>query len=338
MPRNFTATPAVRRALPVSLGLFGETGTGKTFSALRVAQGMSRVSGKPTFLIDTENGRGLHYAPTKGRKADGVNTFDYGYIPFEPPYDADAYCDAIAHAISEGAGQIIVDSGSHEWEGEGGVLETQERLVAEKAGNDWKRREKLNMWGWIQAKKPHNRLRTLIGRAGAHQIWCFRGKNKLKIETGEEPKKLGIMPVAGTDLVFELMLIGVLKQGSRGVAEWHSRDIGEGLTVKVPRQFAQLTEQLRGPLSEDVGEALARWGAGDSAPAAQPAIRIHPSYAQQTGTPYVAGSVSEMSPAAMLEYIEWLRPKAADNAKAAEHLKAVESLYETIIEQEMSKS
>jgi hypothetical protein len=316
MPRNFNASPGIRRAVPVLMGIYGPSGSGKTFSALRVAAGEERVTRKPTFVIDTENGRALHYA----------DRFAFQHVPFDPPFGAEAYLEALNFCERQGAGQIIVDSGSHEHEGEGGLLDVHARHV-EKHG------EKQSMLGWMIAKRPHDKLRNALARTACHQIWCFRSKEKLKMaargDSDREPKKLGWMPVGGTDLVYEMTLTGLLMPGARGVAQWRSHEAGEGVVIKVPAQFEELTDKLRGPLSEEVGEALARWGAGDAAPAAKPPsdpmMKFHPNYdASLAGSP-----LEDADPVRLLDYIEWLRPNT--NPKAKAHLALVEELYEQLL-------
>lgn len=328
MTRTFTATQAIRRSVPVLMGLYGCQGSGKTLSALRVATGMQRVTGKQTFVIDSENGRALAYA----------DNFKFMHVPFDPPFGSDAYLAAINHCISQGAGQIIIDSGSHEHEGEGGYLDLQETLVADKAGNDWKKREKLSMWGWQMAQKPRNKLRQALGRSPVHQLWCFRAKNKIKPadknDEDRNPKHLGMMPIGGQELLFEMSLCGLLMPGADGVPTWQSNELGERLMIKRPQHFRELISALRGPLDENFGEALARWGAGDTStakshePKPQPVLKFHPDYDQS-----LAGmALSETSPTRVLDYIEWLRPN--ENPKAQEHLRQVEAMYERMLDEE----
>lgn len=263
---TFQASPAVRRRVPVLVALYGPTGSGKTYSALRLAEGFRRVSKKQTHVIDTENGRALHYAPREGEKADGVNSFDFVHVPFEPPFTSERYMEAVDYCVSQGAGQIVTDSGSHEWEGEGGVLERQYDTALRMAKGDTSRMESMNMPAWNVVKKPHNALRSKLSRTLVDQIWCFRAKEKNKIGKDEKGKQkitnIGYMPLGGTDLIFEFTLAGLLLPGSRGVPTWRSDQIGEDVVIKVPKQFEKLTADLKGPLSEDMGEALARWGVG----------------------------------------------------------------------------
>ncbi len=53
--RRFVIEPAVRRPVPLLLGLAGPSGSGKTYSALRLATGIAKVAGGDVVVIDTEN-------------------------------------------------------------------------------------------------------------------------------------------------------------------------------------------------------------------------------------------------------------------------------------------
>lgn len=121
---SFAVVPARKGKNSILLGLAGPAKSGKTLSALRVAKGL----GGKIVLIDTENKRALHYA----------DKFDFHHIDFQPPYTPVRYIEAINAAIAAKANVVIVDSASHEWEGEGGILEMQ---LKEHEKNGWLRRD-----------------------------------------------------------------------------------------------------------------------------------------------------------------------------------------------------
>lgn len=96
------------------VGLYAESGCGKTYGALMIAKGftgdMSKVG-----MIETESGRGEAWAddPTVG---------GYGVLPLRESFSPTAYGQAIKAAEQAGMQALIIDSASHEWEGVGGVL------------------------------------------------------------------------------------------------------------------------------------------------------------------------------------------------------------------------
>src|SRR5512135_1544389 len=111
---NFTFRPAKRQNVNLLIGLAGGTGSGKTFSAFELATGIA--GGKRFAVIDTEAGRALHYA----------DAFQFDHGDLRAPFTPDAYTEAIMAADAAGYPVIIVDSMSHEWSGDGGILDMQE--------------------------------------------------------------------------------------------------------------------------------------------------------------------------------------------------------------------
>lgn len=339
---TFQASPAVRRSMPVLVALYGPTGCGKTYSALRLAAGLQRVSKKKTYVVDSESGRALHYAPAEGEKADGVNSFDFVHVPFEPPFTSERYIEAMDYCVAQGAGQIIVDSGSHEWEGEGGVLERHYEIALRMAKGNEQRVEAMGMPAWAAVKPPHNRLRSKIARSTVHQIWCFRAKEKNKI--GKDPNtgkqtitNIGYMPLGGTDLIFEFMLAGLLLPGSRGVPTWRSNELGEDIVIKVPKQFERIAYDLKGPLSEDVGEALARWGAGGvangklaGAQENRPNPEQGPRYIKQYGI--AKGLLCESGLEDVTNYIKWLESKTSEFPEGSPAFVVIQNALKTAAE------
>src|ERR1700677_907425 len=127
MPFEFKR--AAREEVGLIIGLAGGTGSGKTFTAMTLAKGIAGT--KPFALIDTEAGRAKHYADRF--------LFDHGDL--KPPFRPERYAEAILAADAAHYPVIVVDSCSHEWAGEGGILDWQEEELDRMAGDDWKKRE-----------------------------------------------------------------------------------------------------------------------------------------------------------------------------------------------------
>src|SRR3990167_9498359 len=179
--RVFEDHEAKRVAVPLMIGLVGPSGGGKTFSALRLATGIQRVTGGDIFMIDTESRRSLHYA----------NQFKFRHVPFTAPFGPLDYLAAIEYAAKKGAKVVIVDSFSHEHEGPGGVLEQHAAEVERMAGGDAAKAERVKMLAWSAPKQSRRRMINSILQLPVSSIFCFRAKEKLKIERGAEPKPLG---------------------------------------------------------------------------------------------------------------------------------------------------
>jgi hypothetical protein len=241
-----------RENVPLLLGVAGGTGSGKTFSALRLARGLS--AGKPFALIDTENGRAKHYADLfpEMRHAD-----------LRAPFRPDKYADAIQVADGERYPVVVVDSASHEWAGDGGCLDWHDDLM----GGD----QKKNLSAWIEPKRSHKAMVTRLLQVRAHVILCFRAEPKVEAvrrpngSTEIVPKASltgldGWLPISERMLPYELTASFLLMADAPGVPK----------PIKLPEQLRDLFP-LDKPLSEDAGVALAGWTAGGSpSPAASP--------------------------------------------------------------------
>jgi ABC-type dipeptide/oligopeptide/nickel transport system ATPase subunit len=253
--RIFADKPAVREATPLFVGLYGPSGGGKTFSALRVASGIQRVSGGDIYGIDTESRRMLHYA----------DKFKFRHLQFDAPFGSLDYLAAIEHCVRKGGKTIIVDSMSHEHEGPGGVLEQHEAETKRLAAAWNVREEKAQIPAWAAPKQARRRMINTILQINANFVFCFRAKEKLKIISGKSPQELGFMPIAGEEFFFEMTLSCLLLPMSKGVPKWESEFLGERTMMKLPGQFESMFGQPR-QLDEDTGQKLAEWSAGTAKP------------------------------------------------------------------------
>lgn len=249
--RTFTDRPATRERVPLLIGLVGPSGGGKTFSALRLATGIQRVSGGDIFVVDTEARRSLHYA----------SDFKFRHVDFAAPFGSLDYLAAIEHCVAKGAGVVIVDSMSHEHEGPGGLLEQHEAEAKRLAALWGTRLEVAKMSAWAAPKAARRRMINTILQLPCNFIFCFRAKEKLKIEKGKDPQHMGYMAIAGEEFVFEMGVNALLLPGAGGVPTWVSDEMGERQQIKRPGWSSSIFGDRR-PLDEAHGEALARWAVG----------------------------------------------------------------------------
>jgi hypothetical protein len=249
--RQFEDRPAVRSQTPILVGLVGPSGSGKTFSALRLAEGIRRVSGGDIFVIDTEADRSLAYA----------DYFAFRHLPFGAPFGPLDYLAAVEHCVRKGARTIVIDSMSHEHEGPGGVLEMHAAELDRMAGGDWKKAERMTMLAWQKPKAERRRLINSLVQLKVNLILCFRAKEKIKVISGKAPLQLGWMPIAGEEFVYEMTLSCLLYPGSNGVPAWAPEEAGEKQMIKLPIQFREMFTRPE-PLTEETGERLARWAGG----------------------------------------------------------------------------
>lgn len=181
---------AIREGVSLIIGLCGSSGSGKTYSAMRLASGMS--DGKPFAVIDTEAGRAKHYA-------DQFN-FDHGDL--DAPFTPERYTEAILAAADKGYSVIVIDSISHEHEGDGGLLDWhQEEITRMCKGND-DRRDAMSQAAWIKPKMAHKRMVQKILRLRTHLIVCLRAEEKTDIIKDPKTGKMMFVPakrVTGID-------------------------------------------------------------------------------------------------------------------------------------------
>jgi hypothetical protein len=306
MTRTFETKPAVRSQVPLLIGLVSPSGAGKTYSALRLATGIQRVTGGDIHVVDTEARRSLHY----------TDKFKFQHTSFPSPFGPLDYLAAVEHCVKQGAKTIIIDSASHEHEGPGGVLEMHEQEIA-RMMTEWKTtREKVQLGAWAKPKQERRRLINSLLQIPCNFILCFRAKPKLRVEKGKEPAELGWMPIAGDEWIYEMTLQCLLMPGAGGVPTWNPDGEGEKKIVKIPEQFKPLLlEQHDGkPLSEDIGQALAVWAAGDVAEASD----------SDAGAA-IAAAEAATTPAQLKKVVESLRSKTWTPSQRERIAAAIES-------------
>jgi hypothetical protein len=246
---SFEFRQARRENVPLLLGLAGGTGSGKTYSAMRLARGLS--AGARFAVIDTEAGRAKHYA----------DEFDFDHGDLNAPFRPDRYAEAIAAADAADYPVILVDSMSHEWTGDGGLLDWQEEEYQRLGGRD-----AVKMLSWVQPKTAHRKFVTRLLQVRAHLILCFRAEPKIDMvkkdgKTEIVPKQSlvgldGWVPITEKNLPFELTASFLLMADRPGVPK----------PIKLP-------EQLRGffpldaPIADQAGTALREWASGAAAEA-----------------------------------------------------------------------
>lgn len=180
---------AQRKKSKLRLGLAAPSGAGKTYSALLLAFGIGGRVG----VIDTEHGSADLY--------EDLGEFDV--INIEAPYTIQKYRDAISMFERAGYDIIIIDSLSHGWAGDGGLLDKQGKL-ADRGTNSFA--------AWRTITPEHNGLVEAMLTSPCHIIATMRAKQEYVLETNDKgkqtPKKVGLAPVQreGMEYEFTVML------------------------------------------------------------------------------------------------------------------------------------
>ena len=214
--------------------LAGVSGGGKTYTALQLAYGLAKKQGKKVGFLDTESGRGRLYADEMPEP--------YLYAELPPPFSPARYIAAIDEFAKAGVEVLVIDSGSHEFEGLGGIQDIAE------AGNP-------RLPNWNKAKAEHKRFMSALLASPMHIILCLRAREKAKPEKqmvdGREKTvyvDLGLQPITEKNVMFEATVSLMLHdQGRR-------QDV-----IKCPTALADIMGRGDGYISMEDGEALRAW-------------------------------------------------------------------------------
>lgn len=177
------------------IAITGPSGSGKTLSSLYLAYGITGDWTKVA-LIDTEHERGRFYADRTDLK-----TGTFKYASMTPPYSPDKYIDYVKSAaeIVGTDGVVIVDSFSHCWDNEGGVLDIKSHIAQQRGKNDYT--------AWDEAGKIQNNLVNTILSVDCHTIITMRAKMAYAMEVNDRgktvPVKIGLAPVQRDNTEYE---------------------------------------------------------------------------------------------------------------------------------------
>ena len=188
-----------RKKAKLRLALTGVSGAGKTLSALYIAYGITENWDKIA-LIDTEHERARFYA-----NREDLETGEFFYAPMSAPFSPEKYKKLVAEgaeAVGED-GVVIVDSFSHAWNNEGGVLDIKDQSAARPNRNSYT--------AWAEAGKEQNSLVNEILSTDCHIIVTMRSKMDYILKENEkgriEPQKVGLAPVQRDDTEYEFDIV-----------------------------------------------------------------------------------------------------------------------------------
>jgi len=234
---------ATRTGVKPLIGIYGESGTGKSMTALLLARGLVGPNGRIA-MIDSESGRGSLYAD--------VIPGGYDVLELKEPFAPSRYVEAIRIVEESGAGVLIIDSASHEHEGIGGVLDM--------AAQNEERSGKAGLHNWKAPKMEHAKFMLKLLQSPLPIIVCLRAKYKTR-QTKEGGKTIIVKdektsPIQSEDFVFEMTA--------------HAEILQNHTIILTKVSHPELRKCFPGdqtvPISIEHGEALARWCNGSSSP------------------------------------------------------------------------
>ena len=302
MIMNFEIKPATRTGIKPLIGIYSESGCGKTMSSLLLARGLVGPSAK-IVMLDTESGRGSLYAD--------VIPGGYEVMEMRESFSPSNYIAAIQAVEKSGAAVLVIDSGSHEWEGLDGVTDMAMQISQARASKWNKGWDGVVQFGdWKQPKMEHQKFMLKMLQSPLPIIVCLRAKKKSHQTKGtKEMADAGIIesrnigkslvikdefssPIQAEDFIFEMMAHAEILQNHCIILTKCSHP---SLRDCFPKD--QTT-----PISIEHGQKLAAWCAS----AGQPATISSPKAESTTNQPAdaPAGSVEHPDPEEILKKLK----------------------------------
>jgi hypothetical protein len=240
MSEQFQIKRATRSQTKLRLAFTGASFAGKTTASLLLAKGlidaMVAAGTIPASqdvrigLIDSERKRAQLYS----------HLVPFDTIELDPPFTIERYLAAMHQFENAGYQVIIIDSASHAWVGQGGVLST----VGE------------GFQAWKKATPLQDEFIDSIMRSPAHMIVTMRSKTEWVVEkvtnkAGKEvnsPRRIGMAPVqrAGVEYEFTTLLDLQLTQERTRKIEVHKDNTGvfEAMQIKTPGDWSVAGKNL----------------------------------------------------------------------------------------------
>lgn len=231
---------ATRQAVRLKIGIQGPSGSGKTLGALALATALA-PNGKVA-VIDTENGSASLYG----------DRFQFDTLNLGAPYTTARYMEAIDAAVSAGYEVIVLDSISHQWMGEGGILSRKE-LLDSRGGNSYT--------NWAKFTVEHEQFKAKLLSAPVHLVATVRAKQDYVVEqtaNGKSaPRKIGMAPVQREGMEYEFSIVFELQMDHRAMVSKDRTGLFEG---GMPLDLAkpEIVDRLRGWLASGAAVTVAR--------------------------------------------------------------------------------
>lgn len=225
---------AVKTQRKLRMALMGPSGSGKTMTALLLAQELA--NGGKIALLDTERGSASLYS----------DKFEFDTCALDT-YKPQTYIEAIHAAAMAGYNVLVIDSLSHAWSGEGGVLDQ----VNAQPGNKF-----TDGWGKVGTPLQNQLLKAVLD-APMHVIATMRVKTEYAVEMNDKgksvPRRIGLAAVQRDGVEYEFDIIGVL-------------DIQNNLSIEKTRMASLVGEAIQKPDGKLAKKIMAWLSAGVPVP------------------------------------------------------------------------
>ena len=230
----------------LKLGLSSPSGGGKTLGALMIGIGLMNIKHpeltpaerwNKIAIIDTENGSGELYVNTS---YSGARIGEYSAVTLQPPFEVGKYTDAIELCAQGGIEVCILDSLTHLWTGEGGLLE-QQSAATKRSGNSYT--------AWRDITPQLTRFVETMLQTPMHIIATMRSKQEYVQEKDEKSgkttvRKLGLEPEMRKGMEYEFTTFF---------------EIDESHTAFGSKDRTSLFDQKYFRIEPKIGETLMEW-------------------------------------------------------------------------------
>ncbi len=174
-----------RKKAKIKLALQGSAGSGKTYSSLMLAQGLTNKDLTKVAIIDTENGSADLYA----------HLGQYNVLTLEPPFTPEKYIEAIDVCLNANMEVIILDSISQVWDE---LLDFHSKLPGNSFTN------------WNKVTPRQKAFVDKILQAPAHIIATMRTKQEYVLQQKDGkfvPEKVGLKAIQRDGVDYEFTIV-----------------------------------------------------------------------------------------------------------------------------------
>lgn len=273
--------------------LAGASGSGKSYSALKLATGIANKMGGRIAAIDTEAGRIRYYA----------NEFDFDDLQLSEPYTPEKYIEAITQAVDGGYSVLIIDSITHEWNY---ILDQVDKIPGTNS---------YTKWGKLTPR--HNKFTEKVIQSPINIIATVRGKDAYVLEQDKNgkqvPKKVGLGYTQRDGLEYEYTVTFNIDQTNH--------------VATAQKDNTHLFENKYEMLTEKDGEALYEWANSGEERVPTLEEKLKPLQKQVTDVAVKKGGSKNPSVVEVLKKYEIINPSdCLDEEKLNNTLKELEKI------------
>jgi hypothetical protein len=218
---------AEKRRVKLKMAVQGPSGSGKTWGALALAKNMWPAA--KICVVDTENESASLYA----------DQFEFDTIPLTPPFTTDRYEACVDAIVAGGYDVAIIDSITHQWDGEGGILRRKEELDQRPGSNSYT--------NWSTFTPEHQHFIEVLKQAPIHIIATMRSKQDYILTQNDKgkskPVKVGMAPVQRDGFDYEFSIVFDVQMDHKANVSKNRTGLFEGKVLNLADK--KVAEELR---------------------------------------------------------------------------------------------